>query len=168
MNSSTSHPELSFRFTVPDDASYLAQWLTEPSILRWFPMYDAREIEDAVRIWISYARIHAALTADWNGRPCGLANLYIQPFRKLAHTCLFSIIVQKEFRGKGVGKALLEELMKLAKNKFHIEILHLEVYQGNPAKKLYERVGFEEFGCQPQFIKEETGYLDKIFMQKIL
>lgn len=162
------NPSLTFRFSIPEDAPHLAQWLSEPSILRWFPMYDAREIDDAVKIWISYSRIHASLTAEWEASPCGLANLYIQPFKKLAHTCLFSVIVKKEFRGKGVGKALLEELIKLAKNKFHIEILHLEVYQGNPAKKLYERLGFQEFGCQKHFIKEESGYLEKIFMQKVL
>ena len=136
--------------------------------MRWFPMYDAREVEDAVRIWISYSRLHAGITAQWDDLPCGMANLYIQPYRKLAHTCLFSIIVQKDMRGKGIGKALIEELMKLAKTKFHIEILHLEVYEGNPAKKLYERSGFEEFGIQKRFIKEEEGYLGKFFMQKIL
>ena len=58
--------------------------------------------------------------------------------------------------------------MKLAKNKFHIEVLHLEVYEGNPAKKLYDRLGFVQFGCHDHFIKEEQGYLQKIFMQKQL
>jgi GNAT superfamily N-acetyltransferase len=168
MHPHANSPPLTFRFTLPEDGTHLAVWLTEPSILRWFPMYDAREIDDAVRIWVSYARIHAALTAEWEGKPCGMANLYIQPFRKLAHTCLFSVIVQKELRGKGIGKALLDELLKLAKTKFHIEILHLEVYEGNPAKRLYERLGFEEFGCQKQFIKEDGTYLDKFFMQKTL
>ncbi|HEY2811623.1 MAG TPA: GNAT family N-acetyltransferase [Rhabdochlamydiaceae bacterium] len=167
MNEKHKDP-LTFRLSSLEDGHYLARWLSEPSILRWFPMYDAREIDDAVRIWLSYSRIHACLTADWEGKPCGLANLYIQPFKKLAHTSLFSIIVQKEFRNKGIGARLLEELMKLAKRKFHIEILHLEVYEGNPAKKLYERMGFVEFGYQTHFIKEETGYLGKFFMQKVL
>ncbi len=159
---------LKLRFSLPEDGIYLGKWLAEPSILRWFPMYDVREIDDAVRIWISYHRIHAALTAEYEGKPCAMAALYIQPFKKLAHTCLFSVIVQKEMRGKGVGRILLEELMKLAKTKFHIEILHLEVYEGNPAKRLYERLGFVEFGVQQHFIKEQTGYLSKIFMQKAL
>jgi len=131
-------------------------------------MIDAREIEDSVRIWVGYSRIEAGLTALWNGEPCGMANLYIQPYKKQAHTCLFSVIVKEEMRGKGVGKELLEALMKYAKEKFHIEILHLEVYEGNPAKRLYERVGFTEFGRQSRFIKEEGKYIAKIFMQKYL
>jgi putative acetyltransferase len=108
------------------------------------------------------------LTAEYNGIPCGMANLYIQPYKRLAHTCLLSIIVKEEMRGKGVGKKLLEQLMKHAKEKFKIEILHLEVYEGNPAKHLYDRLGFKEFGCQTHFIKENGNYRGKIFMQKYL
>jgi putative acetyltransferase len=163
----TSSP-LDFRLTNAEDASYLLQWLSDPKILRWFPMFDTREIEDAVRIWVGYSRIEAGITASYHSEPCGMANLYIQPYKKLAHTCLFSIIVKEEMRGKGIGKQLLENLMKHAKEKFKIEILHLEVYEGNPARRLYERAGFKEFGCQTHFIKEEGKYIPKTFMQKYL
>jgi putative acetyltransferase len=158
----------SFRPTNAEDAPYLLQWLSDPKILRWFPMLDGKEIEDSVRIWIGYSRIDAGITALYNDEPVGMANLYIQPYKKLAHTCLFSIIVKEEMRGKGVGKQLLEHLMKHAKEKFKIEILHLEVYEGNPAKRLYERAGFKEFGSQSRFIKENGKYIPKIFMQKKL
>ena len=157
-----------FRETLPEDALPLAQWLSDPKILQWFPMCDAREIEDAVRIWISYGKIGAGITALWNQEPCGMANLYIQPYKKQAHTCLFSIIVREEMRGRGIGKQLLEQLMKLAKEKFHIEILHLEVYEGNPARRLYERMGFKEFGCQTRFVKENGKYRAKFFLQRPL
>lgn len=163
-----TQPELSFRLTRAEDAPPLMQWLMDPKILPWFPMIDAREVEDAVRIWIGYSRIEAGLTAEWNGEPCGMANLYIQPYKKLMHTCLFSIIVKESMRGKGIGGALLKQLMQHAKDKFKIEILHLEVYEGNPARKLYERHGFKPFGSQTHFIKENGKYLGKTFMQKQL
>jgi RimJ/RimL family protein N-acetyltransferase len=157
---------LTFRLTNQEDAPFLLQWLSDPKVLRWFPMCDAREIEDSVRIWVGYSRIEAGVTALWEGVPCGMANLYIQPYKKQAHTCLFAIIVKEEMRGKGVGKGLLEHLMKYAKQRFKIEVLHLEVYEGNPAKRLYERLGFKEFGRQSRFIKEEGKYTAKIFMQR--
>jgi putative acetyltransferase len=163
-----SSSELTFRLTQLEDAPFLQKWLSDPKILCWFPMTDAREIEDAVRIWIGHSKLESGLTALYNGIPCGLANLYIQPYVKQKHTCLFSIIVQEEMRGKGVGQALLTQVMALAKEKFHIETLNLEVYEGNPAQHLYERMGFVAFGRQSRFIKENGQYNAKILMQKAL
>jgi putative acetyltransferase len=152
-----------------DDAFYLSKWLLDPNILKWFPMLSEREVEDSVKIWSSYSRIGSGLTACLDGFPVGNANLYIQPFKKLAHQCLLSIIVEDQHRGKGIGTALLKELEKLAKEKFHIELLHLEVYDGNPAIGLYRKQGFQEYGRHKNFIKEpDDRYVDKIYMQKRL
>lgn len=159
---------LTFRLTIPEDAPHLLQWLSDPATMRWFPMSDAKEVEDATRIWVGYSSLETGITALWDSEPCGMANLYIQPYKKQAHTCLFSIIVKEELRGKGVGKALLEHVMRYAKERFHIEILHLEVYDGNPARHLYERLGFREYGKQTRFIKEEGKYYAKVYMQKVL
>ncbi|HEX2579025.1 MAG TPA: GNAT family N-acetyltransferase [Rhabdochlamydiaceae bacterium] len=152
----------------PDEAPYLQQWLTEPAILRWFPMTDAREIEDSVKIWMGYSRFQACFTVYENGTPVGMSTLYLQPYQKFAHQCLFAIIIDEKHRNKGIGKMLMEHMISAAKNQFKIEILHLEVYQGNPAMRLYERLGFKEFGRQPKFIKLGEEYLDKIMMQKEL
>jgi len=156
------------RKTRAEDAPYLTQWLAEPGILRWFPMIDQREIEDAVRIWMSYTKLHAGITAEVEGAPCGMANLYIQPFKKISHQCLFSIIVSEKMRGKGIGAQLIAHLKKMAKEEFRIEVLHLEVYAGNPAMRLYERSGFKEYGRHPEFLKEQGTYIDKILMQQEL
>jgi len=160
---------LSFRSSEPGDTIFLKNWLSDPKILFWFPMEGEKEVDDAIRIWMEYAGRKCGLTALWNGDPCGMAVLYIQPFEKLAHTCLFSIIVSSDHRNLGIGTALLQELIELAKNTFHIEILHLEVYEGNPAQRLYERLGFIPFGKHTSFTKESDGvYRGKISMQKKL
>ncbi len=159
---------IEIRLTQPGDDAYLTKWLLVPGILRWFPMMDAKEVEDSVRLWMGYAQMGAALTALWDGKPCGMANLYIQPFKKLAHQCLFAIIVDEQYRGKGVGTALLTALMKHAKEKFNIEVLHLEVYEENPARKLYERLGFTKFGEQTHFIKENGQHRGKVYLQRPL
>lgn len=152
----------------PEEAAHLTEWLSDPGILRWFPMTEANEIEDAVRIWMSYAKYDAAFTAYFDGVPAGMATLYLQPYQKYAHQCLFAIIVDEKYRNRGIGKALLEFMSEKARSKFNIEILHLEVYEGNPAARLYERMGFQEFGRQLRFIKLHDEYLDKIMMQKKL
>ncbi len=169
MTQKENQEAITIRFAQDGDQELLVQWLLQPNILQWFPLNDLREIEDAARIWMSYSSQKGVLTALWNGEPCGIATLYLHPFRKLAHQALFAIIVDEAFRGKGVGKRLLLDLEKLAKERFSIELLHLEVYDGNPAVRLYERLGFVQYGHQKRFIKEPDGrYLGKIMMQKPL
>jgi GNAT superfamily N-acetyltransferase len=157
---------ITIRLTRSHEDMYLKKWLSEPMTLRWFPMSDEREIDDAVRFYMVFAAMGACLTAEWLGIPCGMANLYISSFKKLSHQCLFSIIVGNDYRNKGVGSALIDELEKLAKEKFQIEFLHLEVYDGNPAYRLYKRKGFVEYGKQSRFINEDGVFIDKILMQK--
>ena len=163
-----SEGSLTFRLAIDSDQKYLVDWLLQPGVLEWFPLADLREVEDAARIWVGYNKYDAVLTALWDSVPCGIANLYLQPYKKLAHQCLFAIIVDEKFRGKGIGSKLLQELMLIAKERFRIELLHLEVYVGNPAIRLYERLGFEVYGTQRHFVKDSGKYLDKILMQKTL
>ncbi len=159
---------LMLRLSCEEDESFLLQWMSDPLISRWFPMDGIKEVEDSVHVWMEYASKGQGVTALWKGIPCGMAVIYVQPLKKLKHTCLLSILVDEHYRNLGVGTALMEELEKLARNTFHIEILHLEVYEGNPAQHLYERMGFTIYGKHPHFAKEPMGYRAKIFMQKYL
>lgn len=168
-NDSRTIPGLDFRYTELSDGRYLKKWLMDPSVNRWFPMADEVEIDDAVNRWVGFSRYKCSLTAVMDGVPCGLSTLYLQPYKKLAHQCEFGIIVGDDFRGKGVGSQLLNNLIHLAKVQFHIELIHLQVYAENPALRLYKRFGFVEFGRQNQWIKEDDGtYTGRIFMEKFL
>jgi RimJ/RimL family protein N-acetyltransferase len=159
---------VTIRFGEEGDRQYLIDWLLQPGVLEGFPLADLREIEDAAAIWVSYHKHKGVLTALWDGVPCGIATLYLSPYRKLAHQALFAIIVDEKYRGKGVGQKLMEELMTLAKERFQMEFLHLEVYAGNPAIRLYQRLGFEQYGIHRKFLKSHGQYTDKILMQKRL
>lgn len=160
--------EISLRSTQKEDAPFLTNLLSNPTTLPWFPMSTPIEIADAVRIWIGYSEIGAGLTALFENEPCGFANLYIQSYQKCKHTCLFAIVVKEEMRGKGIGTLLLKQLIELAKTTFQIEILHLEVYEGNPAEAFYRKMGFTQFGKQDHFTKEKGLYKGKILMEKRL
>lgn len=164
-----SSTETEIRYSDLADGRYLKEWLMEPSIGRWFPIHDTVEIDDAVQRWIGFSRYKCSLTAVRDGKPCGMATLYLQPYRKLAHQCEFGIIVGHGYRGQGIGTELLKNLMHLAKDKFKIELLHLQVYSENPAVHLYERMGFVEFGRQAHWIKEIDGtYTGRMFMERAL
>lgn len=158
---------LDFRYTQNSDAKHLKDWLMDPSVAKWFPMADEVEIDDAVNRWIGFSRYRCSITAEMHGVPCGITTLYLQPYKKLAHQCEFGIIVGPDFRAKGIGTQLIFNLIELAKERFKIELLHLQVYAANPAKRLYERMGFKEFGCQDEWIKEADGsFTGRIFMER--
>jgi ribosomal protein S18 acetylase RimI-like enzyme len=157
---------IALRPSVETDIPLLSSWINQPDVLCWFPMSDQREIDDSVRIWTGYIRIGASFTAEYQGEPAGMAVLYLQPYKRFSHHALFAIIVDSRHRNLGVGRALIQHFEKEAREKFSIELLHLEVYDGNPAIRLYERMGFREYGRHPRFIKENGKYICKILMQK--
>lgn len=149
------------------DSPYLKKFLLEPDVLRYFPMVNEREVDDAVRIWISYAKQEACFTLLKNEIPIGICTIYPHYAKKILHQSLLSIIVTQQERGKGYGKYMLDYLEEVARNKFGMKLLHLEVYENNPAQRLYERQGYEVYGVHKNFLKEGDGiYKDKILMQK--
>ncbi len=164
-----SKPTLYFRETTQKDGPLIEKWLMQSETLAGFPMENQREVADAVGIWLRYLGQGTALTAIYKKEPCGAANLYIQPIEKLKHQCLFVVIVDERYRNQGIGALLVKALERRAKERFNIEILHLEVYANNRAIRLYERLGFKHYGVHPRFLKDREGnYYDKILMQKQL
>lgn len=161
-------PGVEVRYTEPEDAPYLKSWLMDPSVRLWFPMIDEVEIDDAVMRWIAFYRFKCSLTITKDKIPCGIATLYLQPYRKLAHQCEFGIIVGTQYRNQGIGSYLMSSIMHLAKEKFNIELLHLQFYAENPAVNLYKRFGFTEFGRQSGWIKDEGRSVGRIFMERYL
>ena len=160
--------EIEIRYTIEGDAPYLNDWLLEPGVLAAFPMCDEKEVIDSVKHWISFYRHKSSITALHKGEPVGIATLCLMPYKKLAHQCLISIIVTEKMRNKGVGTKLMNNLIHLAKEYFGLEVLYLEVYQGNPAVSLYSRFGFQEVGEQKRFMKEKGRYVSKVIMERVL
>lgn len=161
--------EVTVRLSEEEDRPHLIKWLMDPIVLKWFPLDNLPEVEDAARIWLSYQARGASFTACIEEEPVGMAVLYLHHFKKIKHQSLFAIIVHPNFRSKGVGTKLFSAMKDEAKVKFGLEILHLEVYEGNPAFNLYKRLGFKEYGRQEGFLKEKDGnYRTKINMEMVL
>jgi [ribosomal protein S18]-alanine N-acetyltransferase len=77
-----------------------------------------------------------------------------------------TIAVAAEARGRGVGRALLAELLVEAERR-GVRELFLEVRADNPvARALYESVGFSEIGVRPRYYQPED--VDAVVMKKEL
>lgn len=159
---------LDIRYTYVTDTPYLRQWLEIPEVQKWFPVSEEREIADCVQCWIGFSRYSSSITATLNGVPCGMGTLFLMPYRKVAHHCLFKLIVDPKYQGKGVGTALLKNLKHLAKNYFHLELIHIEVFEGNPFISLLQKHDFHEFTRQEKFVKDHEGYHARILFESYL
>jgi putative acetyltransferase len=168
MSKQVEIPDLDIRYTHVDDAPYLREWLDSAGMLHWFPMSVEKEVEDAAACWIGFCRYSCSLTATVQGVPCGIGTLFLMPYRKVAHHCIFKLIVNPKYQRQGIGTSLLKNLKHLAKNYFRLEMIHIEVFEGNPIIELLLKSGFEEFARQERYVKEEGRYLARILFQSIL
>jgi len=78
---------------------------------------------------------------------------------------LIGMMVADHAAGRGIGKALLQECIALARASDGLEVLTLSVTAGNAAAEhLYHRAGFVRYGTQPRAVKLDGRYHDKHLM----
>lgn len=67
--------------------------------------------------------------------------------KRLSHTGSFEMMIQKDYRGIGIGKMLIGELLSWAEKNHLIEKVSLGVFSTNKrAISLYKSMGFVEEG----------------------
>ena len=156
-------PEYDIRYSEPDDLKFLQSWLSGPEALWNFPATDAREMEIMSNFWIGFSRFKSSLTATYGKTPCGIATLFLMPYKKVAHHALFYMIVDPAFRHQGVGESLIKNIKHLAKTRFRLEILQIEIWEDNlPMVHLLERHGFSVMMKQKGYVKENSLYRARI------
>jgi ribosomal protein S18 acetylase RimI-like enzyme len=78
---------------------------------------------------------------------------------------IFGMYVHPEQRERGVGRALMQELIAQVKPLPGLEQLHLAVVTTNrPACHLYRSMGFEVYGTEPRALKHGEQYWDEDLM----
>lgn len=78
---------------------------------------------------------------------------------------VYGMYVSTENRGLGIGRKLLEELIKKAQQLDGIEQITLTVVQDNEtAKALYTNIGFTVFGTEKNALKINEVYYDEEWM----
>jgi GNAT superfamily N-acetyltransferase len=87
--------------------------------------------KDGQRLGVTWYRLFSAAEPGWGFIAADIPEL--------------AIFVAAEARGRGVGSALLDALMGLAREQGH-RALSLSVNRQNPARRLYERKGFRDAG----------------------
>ncbi len=110
------------------------------------------------------------LAAFIDGKHIGNCSLMsIAPYKRYSHRCDVAIALYKEYCGCGIGKAMLQIVLDVAKSVGY-EQAELEVMAENQdAIAMYEKLGFEKYGTFPDNMKYSDGsYMDAYWMMKKL
>ena len=98
----------------------------------------------------------------------GIAGLLIREGQKEAHKgLLVGMYVRPNARNAGVGRRLVETIIEFARER--VEVIQLAVVSENePARRLYERLGFVEYGLEKKALKQDGRLYDEVLMAKDL
>ncbi|WP_312095885.1 GNAT family N-acetyltransferase [Niallia sp.] len=96
----------------------------------------------------------------------GVLTLMSDTKQKMSHRShLYAAYVTPLYRGKGIGKQLVQTAIEKARDLQEIEQLYLEVVTDNiSAKKLYQSFGFETYGIDRKALKITGKYYDEELM----
>lgn len=121
----------------------------------------------------SWRKVHAVnsdrtflLVAERDGKIVGHAFLEPLHLKSICHVAQLSIGVHQGWQEKGIGTALMEQLITWAKESTTIEKIELNVRASNSrAIALYKKMRFVEEGRLKNRIKTNQGhYIDDILM----
>jgi L-amino acid N-acyltransferase YncA len=120
--------------------------------------------EQSRAIWMSPSSSPLARTAvavDADGTVLGSANMYPNRPGPGAHVASASFMVDAAARGKGVGRALCEDMIAWAGRQGFRSIQFNAVVETNaPAVKLWQDLGFRIIGTSPEAFNHPThGYV---------
>ncbi|WP_019241681.1 MULTISPECIES: GNAT family N-acetyltransferase [Bacillus] len=124
------------------------------------------EIEHSLEYYKFRLNESCTLGAFDNNKLIGVVSLVKESKLKLKHKAsIFAVYVSPEKRGLKIGKRLMIEAIKKAKDMEGIEQINLSVAVSNEsAKKLYTSLGFEVFGREKRALKINHIYFDEEYM----
>jgi L-amino acid N-acyltransferase YncA len=136
---------LEFFKNVPhDDRLVLRDDTTDPSVIkRW-----VNEID--------YDKVYP-IVAEHKNKIVGDATLHMKRFGWQRHIGEIRVVVAKEFRGQGLGRVLIHELLEKAAGVGlnHIQLSFVETQVRE--MKVFERMGFRKIATLPKYVIDVTG-----------
>ena len=157
------------RRTEPDDAEGLCRVFSGPRAVEGTLQLPLPSVEEwRGRVSGLPAHDHS-LVACVDGEVVGGLALETYPTTwRRRHAAEIGMAVRDDWRGKGVGTALLRAALDLADNWLGLTRIELSVYTDNAAAvALYEKFGFEIEGTHRRFAFRNGRYVDAYSMARV-
>jgi GNAT superfamily N-acetyltransferase len=134
---------LTLREAVPADAPLILRYIAELAEYEREPAKAVATEADILRhAFGEHPLIHAVM-AEWEGRPAGFALYYLSfsTWEGKPGLYLEDLFVRPEFRGCGIGKALLKRLARIALDRGCTRYIWQVLDWNTPAIEFYEAMG---------------------------
>lgn len=129
-----------------------------------------KEELEYLRNSVGRATHKVSLLAECDGKIVGMTGID-QLTKRSTHIGQLGIMIRDGYRGVGLGKFLMKEIIVLAKKKIKpkLKMIRLFVYVNNePAIKLYKKMGFKKIAKLPRHIQYRGKLIDEFVMIKEL
>lgn len=148
---------ITLRKAIFDDCVKFNQWENKESVIEFLSISKGRTFEETVREFIS--REQDATVFDFavlnDGKMIGRA--YLSRYDKISRSIDITRIYigEDDCRKKGLGRELMEYLIKYCFKELGLSRITLDHYDGNPAQELYKSLGFIYEG-----VLKDAGFKD--------
>jgi len=163
---------MEIRLLAPDDAE--DWWHLRLEALRNDPASFADSAEEHFKTTVATARERLGKNDPQRnfvvgmfeeGKLVGTAGFYRDSHIKERHKGhVWGVYVRPESRGKGVARDLMQEIICRARGIEGVEQILLVASAHLPARKLYEAMGFADYGVEPKSLKIGNEYVDDVLM----
>jgi L-amino acid N-acyltransferase YncA len=112
---------------------------------------------------------HPVVVAEREGLVVGWGSLNpFNPRTAYDYVADFSVYVERSWRGRGVGRLLLERLIALARQLGYHKMVLAALRLNAAGRALYERMGFTTVGLYREQGRLDGEWVDVIVMEKLL
>lgn len=107
------------------------------------------------------------LVAEVAGRVVARAGLHVRSGRQ-RHVGWIGVEVARDHQREGIGRALVERLLRIADEDLGLSRVELDVMADHArAIKLYESLGFEQEGARRKAIRRDGKLIDLVVMGRL-
>lgn len=105
---------------------------------------------------LDYDRVLPIL-AEANGRIVADATLHRRKMSWTSHTGKVRVVIDKEYRGRGLGSKLIGTLIDVGRDAGLDKLVAEVLVTQHTALRAFERLGFERAAVLPNYVKDQTG-----------
>ena len=150
-------PDYKIRFTALSDEVFLKKVMEDEETRKWYPPSSDSDVNIFVRNWAGFSRYKCSLTALYKDEVVAVATIFLMPYVKVAHLAMLYMVVDKKFSRKGVGRSILKNINHLAKTRFRLESLHVEIFENSPIEHLLPKEGYKQIIFQENYVEFKEG-----------